>query len=77
MSDKYFLEWSCSQRCFHVAEAVGLCKKNLEAIISGRFQPDYRPIGIFETFADACVFGESLKNEPSLKNIFSDKDDEA
>ena len=43
-----FLEWSCNQKC-HIDDADRLCMKNLQAVVRGNFQPDYRPVGIFPT----------------------------
>ena len=60
---KYFLEWSCKQKCFHIGDADDLCRKNLEVIIANIHQPDYRPIGIFNLINDASSMVEVLRKE--------------
>lgn len=67
MSDNYVLEWSESQRAFHIQEAAEMIEKNIDAFMNNR-SSDYiviciAPLDICEKRAD--ILRHYLKHRKS------------
>ncbi|MCR4307532.1 MAG: hypothetical protein NUV80_03155 [Candidatus Berkelbacteria bacterium] len=60
---RFFLEWSQKQRCFHVAEAKKRMQKNLQMAIANDHWPDYAPIGIFNSASEASSAADMLREK--------------
>lgn len=58
----FFVEYSKSQKCFHVDEVKRSLKSNLQALRAYR-PTDYIPIGLFETCEEAHKYVEIIRKE--------------
>jgi hypothetical protein len=54
------LEWSFSQKCFHVEPVIEAIRGNIGSFINGGCC-DYVLLGVFETYGDASVAAEILR----------------
>jgi hypothetical protein len=63
----YSLEWSRSQRCFHIEPLTDSLKSNLSAAIH-EYGGDYIIIGIFKNDVDASAAAAYLRKE--YPNVF-------
>ncbi len=65
MPNKWFLERSFKQKCFHIEEAQMSIKHNLSAFVAGGGS-DYVPIGIFNTQDEAFEMVKMIRSEYPL-----------
>lgn len=66
MKGIWFLEWSNSQKCFHIGERDELLYKNLHSFINHRQTGDYVPI-MMGTYQQCSDFAAKL--EPVRQSI--------
>ena len=60
MKDYTVVEYSKSQKCFHINTLNGMVKSNLRVFFSDK-QCDYLPIGIFNNDKEAHEYIEKMK----------------
>lgn len=69
LNELHVVEFSLSQKCFHLHSAMEMIKGNMMNII-GRCQDDWAVIGIFETEEDADKFIEKYRDRIKDYSIY-------
>lgn len=62
MKEKYFVEYSVSQRCFNIDTVNRIFETNLNSVINS-IPNDYKVLTITDSYEDAQNFIQKLKKE--------------
>jgi len=60
--DLYVVEWSPSQRCFHLQTVIEMVRDNLN-VLMGKSITDYLCVGVFESYDQASDFIARLQKK--------------